>query len=140
MAKLHTIVLHKDEDVTSAIHAYLMDKKWKAGVIVSAVGSIYDVTVGNPGSYEMPPKMLQTTINEPCEIVSFMGEITRKCDAPAGLPCQVTNTPSDYIVHVHRTCSHGENATVTGGGFRKATVLRAVNVYVLEVEDENELC
>lgn len=38
------------------------------------------------------------------------------------------------------TCSHGENATVTGGGFRKATVLRAVNVYVLEVEDENELC
>ena len=75
MAKLHTIVLHKDEDVTSAIHAYLMDKKWKAGVIVSAVGSIYDVTVGNPGSYEMPPKMLQTTINEPCEIVSFMGEI-----------------------------------------------------------------
>ena len=92
MAKLHTIVLHKDEDVTSAIHAYLMDKKWKAGVIVSAVGSIYDVTVGNPGSYEMPPKMLQTTINEPCEIVSFMGEITRKCDAPAGLPCiqQVT--------------------------------------------------
>ena len=95
---------------------------------------------GNPGSYEMPPKMLQTTINEPCEIVSFMGEITRKCDAPAGLPCQVTNTPSDYIVHVHMTCSHGENATVTGGGFRKATVLRAVNVYVLEVEDENELC
>ena len=94
MAKLHTIVLHKDEDVTSAIHAYLMDKKWKAGVIVSAVGSIYDVTVGNPGSYEMPPKMLQTTINEPCEIVSFMGEITRKCDAPAGLPCQVTNTPA----------------------------------------------
>ena len=140
MAKLHTIVLHKDEDVTSAIHAYLMDKKWKAGVIVSAVGSIYDVTVGNPGSYEMPPKMLQTTINEPCEIVSFMGEITRKCDAPAGLPCQVTNTPSDYIVHVHTTCSHGENATVTGGGSRKATVLRAVNVYVLEVEDENELC
>ena len=57
MAKLHTIVLHKDEDVTSAIHAYLMDKKWKAGVIVSAVGSIYDVTVGNPGSYEMPPLM-----------------------------------------------------------------------------------
>ena len=29
MAKLHTIVLHKDEDVTSAIHAYLMDKKWR---------------------------------------------------------------------------------------------------------------
>ena len=65
MAKLHTIVLHKDEDVTSAIHAYLMDKKWKAGVIVSAVGSIYDVTVGNPGSYEMPPKMLSPVRSYP---------------------------------------------------------------------------
>lgn len=88
MAKLHTIVLHKDEDVTSAIHAYLMDKKWKAGVIVSAVGSIYDVTVGNPGSYEMPPKMLQTTINEPCEIVSFMGEITASATPPPVCPAR----------------------------------------------------
>lgn len=102
MAKLHTIVLHKDEDVTSAIHAYLMDKKWKAGVIVSAVGSIYDVTVGNPGSYEMPPKMLQTTINEPCEIVSFMGEITRKCDAP-----RRSALPGDqYPQRLHRTCAY----------------------------------
>lgn len=134
MAKLHTIVLKKDEDVMTAIHAYLMDKKWKGGVIVGGVGSIYNVTCGNPGSYDMPPKMLQTTVNEPCEIVSFMGEITNKADAPADLPCQVRDTPSDYIVHVHFTFSHGENATVNGGGFRKATVLRAVNVYVLEME------
>lgn len=134
-AKLHTIILNKDEDVTAGIHRFLMDKTWKAGVIVAAVGSIYDVTVGNPGSYEMPPRMLQTTVNEPCEIVSFMGEITPKRDAPAGLPCQVTDTPSDYIVHIHMSFSHGENATVNGGGFRKATVLRAINIYVLEIQD-----
>ena len=30
-AKLHTIILNKDEDVTAGIHRFLMDKTWKAG-------------------------------------------------------------------------------------------------------------
>lgn len=133
MATLHVCSLTKGQDVMSGLHDYMKDKKWKAGVIVCAVGSIHDVTCGNPGSYDMPPKMLQTTVNEPCEVVSFMGEITRKEDAPAGLPAEVLKgATSDYIIHVHFTFSHGENATVNGGGFRKATVMRALNVYILE--------
>ena len=133
MAKLHVIELKKDQDVVKGIHDYLMDKKWKAGVIVAAVGSIYDVTINNPISHDNPPKLQMTDIHELCEVVSFMGEITRKEDAPQGLLCQIADTPSDYIVHIHMTCSHTDG-TVRGGGFRKATVLRALNIYVLEME------
>lgn len=133
MPKLHTIELEKGQDVVAGIHHYLMDKTWKGGVIVAAVGSIYDVTLNNPISHDTPPKLQMTNVPDLCEVTSFMGEITRKEDAPQGLPCQIADTPSDYIVHVHMTCSH-TNGTVTGGGFRGATVLRALNIYVLETE------
>lgn len=135
MAKNYTIVLDKDQDVMEGIHAFLMDKKWKSAIILSGMGSIYDVTVANPGSYDMPPKMNECHVDKPCEIVSFMGEITRKEDAPEGLPCQILDTPSDYIVHVHMAFSH-DDGVVNGGGFRKATVLRAINIYVIAFELE----
>ena len=73
------------------------------------------------------------TIDRPCEVVSFMGEITPKDKAPTGMPCQMKDTPSDYVVHIHMTCSH-DDGVVNGGGFRNATVLRALNLYVLEEE------
>lgn len=133
MPKLHVIELKKDQHVVAGIHDYLMDKTWKGGVIVAAVGSIYDVTVNNPLTHDNPPKLQVTTYPRLCEVTGFMGEITRKEEAPAGLPCQIADTPSDYIVHIHMTCSHTDG-TVIGGGFRDAIVLRALNVYVLETE------
>ena len=136
MAKLHCIALTKGQDVMTALHDYMMDKDWKGGVIVAGVGSVYGVTIGNPGSFDMPPKMLETTVNEPCEIVTFMGEITKKNEELLKtLPCQVTQAAtSNYIIHIHAGFSHGDKGTVVAGGFRKATVLRAINVYVLEME------
>ena len=133
MSKVNKIILTKDQDVMVALHQYMADKNWKAGVIVAGVGSIYNVKVANPGSYDMPPQMLEISVNNPCEIVSFMGEIIRKEDAPADLPCQFKDTPSPYIIHIHMAFSHG-NGIVNGGGFRSATVLRAINVYVIEIE------
>lgn len=131
MSKFHTISLKKGQDVIMGIHEYLMDKKWESAVIVAGVGSITNVTLNNPISHDVPPKLQMTHIDELCEVTSFMGEITKKENAPANMPCIFTDTPSDYIVHIHMTCSH-TNGTVCGGGFRSATVLRALNVYVIE--------
>lgn len=133
MPKIHVIELKKDEEVVNGIHHYLMDKQWKRALIFEAVGSIYNVTINNPITHDNPPELQMTTLDELCEVVSFMGEITRKEDMPAGLPCQIANTPSDYIVHIHMSCSY-RDGTVKGGGLRKATVLRALNVYVLELD------
>ena len=76
MPKLHAIELKKGQDVVAGIHSYLMDKTWKGGVIVAAVGSIHDVTLNNPISHDNPPKLQMTNIPELCEVTSFMGEIT----------------------------------------------------------------
>ena len=133
MAKLHVIELTKGQDVIGGIHEYLMDKKWKSGVIVAGVGSIHNVTINNPMTFDLPPELKVITIDRPCEVVSFMGEITPKDKAPTGMPCQMKGTPSVYGVHIHMTCSH-DDGVGNGGRFRNATVLRALNLYVLEEE------
>ena len=133
MPKLHIIQLKAGEDVQTALHAYLMQKDWKAGVIVAGVGSIYDVTLNNPMDHNTPPTLQTIRVEKPCEIVSFMGEITRKEDMPSGMPCMIMDTPSQYVTHIHASVSH-DDGSVQGGGFRNATVLRAINIYVLEIE------
>lgn len=135
MSKIHVITLTKDQDVTTGIHNYLMNKDMKAAVIVGGVGSVYDVVLRNPGNYEMPPTLIGTNVNSPCEVVSFMGEITRKEDAPADMPCTIIeNSTSPYMVHIHAAFSHGDGI-VNGGGFATAKVLRAINIYVLEINE-----
>ena len=131
MPKLHVIQLTKGQSVLPAIHEVLMSKKWNDAVIVSGVGSVTDVCLSNPGSYEMPPKLIKKDIEAPCEVVSCMGEITLKEHTAPDLPAVIKETPSPYVVHIHMSVYHDEGI-VNGGGFRSATVLRALNLYVLE--------
>ncbi len=137
MGKLHICTLTPDQDILEGIHQYLMDKTWKGALIVGAVGSIYDVTVGNPGTLSQdrnqPPQIIATTVNRPCEIISLTGEINRLEDISMGLPDHLKSTPSGYLVHIHLSCSHDEGV-VLGGGIHKAKVLRAANIYMMELE------
>ncbi len=134
MPKLHVIQLTKGQSILPAIHEYLMDKKWNDAVIVAGVGSVTDVCLSNPGSYEMPPELIKKKIFDPCEVVSCMGEITLKEHTAPDLPAIIKETPSPYVVHIHMSVSHAEGI-VNGGGFRSATVLRALTLYVLEQDD-----
>jgi len=134
MAKLHICTLSKNQDVMSSLHDYMKDKTWSGGSIVAGVGSIYDVTLGNPGSYDQ--KILyKKKIQVPCEVISFIGEITPKDKASKDLPKAVLDAAtSGYVIHIHLSCSHDEEALVNGGSLREAKVLRALNVFILEYE------
>jgi predicted DNA-binding protein with PD1-like motif len=133
MPKMHVLMLTKDQDVMESIHQYLMDKKWKGAVIVAAVGSLYDVFVANPGSREFPPTLCPCKVDKPCEVLSFMGEITRKDDPNFIAPDHAKNSPSDYVVHIHMSFSHDEGI-VNGGGFRSAKVFYILHIYMLEFD------
>lgn len=135
MAKMHVIELTKGQEILPAIHQHLMDKTWNDCVIVAAVGSITNVCLSNPGGYDMPPELIKKKIFDPCEVVSCMGEITKKeHTAPDLPPIIIADSPSPYVVHIHMSVSHAEGI-VNGGGFRSATVLRALTLYVLEREE-----
>lgn len=134
MQKMHVIELKKGQEVISALHEYLMEKQWKSAIFYTALGSLKDVLVSNPVSETVPPELRFTEINDLCEVVSFVGEISRKSDNPNQvLPCVIANSPSDYVVHCHMACSHGDGQ-VFGGGLRRATILRALNIYAIVEE------
>lgn len=118
--------LAKDEDIIPAIHAKIADKNWNKALIVAGAGSAYQVTVSNPISESHPPQLLPITVVEPCEVISFVGEISRKDEVAAG-------DPSPFKVHIHASFSHG-SGVVNGGGFRGGKVWRAINLYVLVLE------
>lgn len=88
--------------------------------------------LGNPGSYDL--KVLhENKIEAPCEVVSFVGEITRKENASKDLPKVILDAAaSDYIIHIHMACSHEADAIVSGGSQRKAKVLRALSIFIIE--------
>ena len=75
MSAVHMLQMTKDQDVTTALYAYLADKKWKGVVILGGIGSVTSMTVANP-------------------------------------------------------ISHG---SMTGGGYREATVMRGLNLYMKEL-------
>ena len=138
MGKMHIIGLKKDQDVMAGLHEYMKDKDWKRAYIVGAVGTVYDVTVGNPGpDYGTPAyKGTETKFfGGPAEVVSMMGEIYRKEDY-SYVPAASKEPVSGYMIHIHMTFSHGADCLVNGGGYRQATVLRALNVYVEEVDGD----
>ena len=122
MEHLITIELNKDQKLIPALHEYLKGQKWKKGVILAASGSLYNVVVSNPITFEFPPAVLPISINEPCELVSLSGEIV-----------QGENTESGYRIHLHGAVSHG-SGVVNGGGFKDGTVYKSIRIYVLVEE------
>lgn len=132
MLNLHICTIGKDEEVMPALQKYMTGKDWKGAEILSGMGSVYDVTLGNVGSHDLKT-LYKTDIDAPCEVTSFVGEITRKEDAAKNLPKEILDAAvSGYIIHVHMSCAHGNEANVSGGSLRRAKVLRALNVYILE--------
>jgi predicted DNA-binding protein with PD1-like motif len=133
MAILHVLSLKKGQDIMESIHQFLLDKKWKGGAIIAGVGSIYDVSVANPGSFDFPPLNCPLSVKGPCEVVGFMGDITRKDNPDFVAPDHAKNSPSDYVVHIHISFSHGAGI-VNGGGFREGKVFYILNIYMLEFD------
>lgn len=129
MEEIVTLSLTRGQDIMTALYGFLQDKRWSRALILSGIGSVSSITLGNPLDHGSPPKMAVTTFNEPAEVLGFAGEIFRKDLAPADMPAHARDTPCNYVVHIHATISYG-GGTVTGGGFRNGTVMRALNIYI----------
>jgi len=118
MDNLVTIELTKDQPLIPTLHKYLSDKRWSRGVILSASGSLYNVVVSNPITFEFPPAVLPITISGPCEVISLSGEIIPESSAESG-----------YRLHLHGAVSHG-SGVVNGGGLKGGTVYKSLRLYV----------
>ena len=133
MTNVRTLRLERGQDVIAGLCEYLKDKPWNAALIVSGIGSVSSATIGNPMTHDLPPKMYLSKIDEPAEVLAFTGEIIRKENAPDDFPAHTKEYPSEYAIHIHIAIAHSKG-TVTGGGFRDARVMRALNIYMVELD------
>lgn len=116
----------------AALYDFLKDKAWSAALILSGIGSVSSCTLGNPLDAGKSPKISLKKIDAPAEVLSFMGEIILKRNAPDDMPAYLFDSPCEYVVHIHSAVSHG-NGVVEGGGFRGGIVMRGLNVYIQEL-------
>ena len=70
--------------------------------------------------------------DEPLEVLGFTGELFAKGAQPDNMPDFASDNPSNFVIHIHVAVSHGDGS-VTGGGFRNATVMRGLNLYMMEL-------
>ena len=132
MSKVHMLQMTRNQDVATALYAFLEDKQWAGVVILGGIGSVSSMTVANPVDHDSPPKIAVNRIDEPLEVLGFTGELFAKGAEPDNMPAFASDNPSRFVVHIHVTVSHGDGS-VTGGGFRDATVMRGLNLYMMEL-------
>lgn len=122
----------KNQDVATTLFAFLEDKKWDGVVILGGIGSVSSMTVANPVTHDSPPKIATNRIDEPLEVLGFTGELFKKGIEPNNMPGFASDNPSNFVIHIHVSVSHGDGS-MTGGGFRDATVMRGLNLYMMEL-------
>ncbi|MEO8507045.1 MAG: PPC domain-containing DNA-binding protein [Betaproteobacteria bacterium] len=122
----------RNQDVATALYAFLEDKPWTGVVILGGIGSVTSMTVANPVNHDVPPKIAVNKIDEPLEVLGFTGELFVKGSEPDNMPRFASDNPSNFVIHIHVVVSHGDGS-VTGGGFREATVMRGLNLYMMEL-------
>lgn len=132
MPEIQTLSLGRGQDIAQGIFEYLAEQKWQGALIVAGLGSVTSAAFANPQDTNSPPTIHVTTIEEPAEVVSFVGEVFRKDIAPSDLPAYTFDTPCDYAVHIHVSIG-GAGGRVIGGGFRSGTVMRGLNLYIQEI-------
>ena len=109
--KIHAFRLTKGMDLKKSIEQYVVDKKIKSGVILSAVGCLYQVCLRTADGVTVK------TINEDHEIVS------------------VTGTLSVDGCHIHVSLSDGNLKTI-GGHLKDNCLVNSTAEIVLAEFDE----
>lgn len=135
--KIYLLEVGRGRDIKEEIGNFMKEKDWDYAYISGAIGSITDITVANPVSNKFPIEIKTTDISGPCEVLSFTGEIMKKEFMKEELKTVYKDYVSDLFVHIHMSCS-SIDASVFGGGFHKAKVFRALNIFIQELYIRDE--
>jgi predicted DNA-binding protein with PD1-like motif len=132
MNKVYQVSVLKGEEVKEKIYRFILEKRWEAAVIVGAVGSIRDVVYTTPEGNADNFHIVKNTYTGPAELLSFTGEIM-KAEKVDPMLKKVYTVDGEYFIHAHAS-SAGEGGVIRGGGFQEGHALRAVNVFIQQLE------
>jgi predicted DNA-binding protein with PD1-like motif len=130
---LYQISVGKGEEVKEKITEFILEKKWDAAVILGAIGSIQDVVYSTPAGTADNYHIERTKCEIPAELISFTGEIMKSERVDPALK-KAYNIEGEYFVHIHAS-SASAGGQVLGGGFQRGHALRAVNVFIRQMQN-----
>ncbi len=129
MVELFEINIGKDLDIKDEIMKYVLEKGWESAYVIGAIGSVKDVRLTTPCSYDLPPKITTNEFNLPAEILSFTGEILKREKMDPLLEKAYPDKNIPLFIHIHASVAVS-GGHVFGGGFQTGKTLRALRVFI----------
>lgn len=118
----------RDEDIKSSISEFFRSQGWDQACICGAVGSVKEVTLTTPVSFDLPPAVTKTPFTGPGEVLAFSGEVM-KSDLMDPLLKEIYKGDEDLFIHIHISLAGG-GAHVYGGGLDKGKTFRGLKVFI----------
>ncbi len=116
------IQLTPGADVRSEIIKLMKNRGWKNASVVSGFGSLKRAVVRNPADLSVPPGIVQSELEGPLEIVSFVGHVQYGLES-------AMFTRDNWYFHFHIAASK-EGGEVRGGGFESGQVHISMRILV----------
>ncbi len=126
--------LHPGDDLFGMIRKTLSDAGWKRCVILSAIGSLVNVTFVDlkPG-VDIPVNRDKVNVVEmqgPFELLSLEGNVVPLVGEFADMK------DADPVLHFHAILGH-EGGRITGGHMVKATVFTTTEVFLAHIRESD---
>jgi len=122
-------IIERDEDIRMCLDQYMLESGLQHVYISGAVGSIKDVLLAAPASFDIPPQLVLTNCKGPAEITGFSGDIYLRQLAPLDELFLDDQKTSPLFAHIHMSCAIAGGNTF-GGGFRSGKAFRRIKLYV----------
>lgn len=117
------------EDIKGKISEFIRERGWERAGICGALGSVKNVVLTTPVSFELPPEVMKTPCGGPGEVLAFSGEVMR-ADLMDPMLKKIYPGGEPFFIHIHISLAV-PGAHVYGGGLEKGSVFRGLKVYLI---------
>ncbi len=131
MGQVHELIIGKDQEIKSAIEAFVLEKGWQNVYISGAIGSVYGVEFTAPVDSSYPPRVERTFCQGPAEMLAFTGEVMAMDRMDPALK-GIYKGDGPLFIHIHGSVAVA-GAHVYGGGFQNGRAFRSLKVYLQEI-------
>lgn len=115
------------EDLKGKIAEFALEQGWERAIICGAIGSVKNVTLTTPVSFDLPPQVMKTPCGGPGEVLAFTGEIM-KTELMDPMLRKIYTSDEPLFIHIHMSLAIA-GGHVYGGGLDKGSAFRGLKVF-----------
>jgi len=125
----YELIIERDEDLRTRLDEFMLESGLDHIYISGAVGSIKDLVLAAPASFDIPPQLVLTPCAGPAEITGFSGDVYLRHLAPEDELFLDNVIDSPLFAHIHMSCATA-GGKAYGGGFRQGKAFRRIKLFI----------